>query len=67
MSARSAVLPSRLSFSPRSRGRAGGVEVDVEGQDLLARTLPDVEVVVEGQAGNFAEQVNGVLINVHML
>ena len=67
MSAHSAVLPSRLSFSTRSRGRVGGVEVDVEGQELLARTPPDVEVVVAGQAGDFAEQVNGVLINVHML
>ena len=52
-------------FHALQRVRVGGVEVDVEVLELLANTLPGVEVVVDGQAGELAEQVNGVLLNVH--
>ena len=44
--------------------RVGGLEVDVEVEELFAQALPCVEVVVEGQAGELAEEVDGVLFAV---
>ena len=56
-----------LSVVALQRIRLGGLEPDVQVQQLLAHLAPVVEVPVQGQAGKLPQQVHGVLLTVHRI